>query len=287
MIYSYFSPDLFPGTYQAITTRFDTVKALNDSIAVYGGGARSGLLEVTLGVRRPIRDVDLVAIGDAVTDEQYTQMHKLLNPSDYTEPHVERHPDLETLFKDRLDFTMNQVAILLGARRVLVASTLAVEACRDRLIVPTEGRIRETKKFEAGGDETAKQYLRNRTNVPARAAYFAAVFRAAGLDFDIDLLDHPRPTNPEESHSFFLGLMVRKSLMVDEAERGPGDITATNILIELYRELHMTASPKTQTLEDVVKFCQDIHEQHPHLKFYGSVVAALIQHIEADTQTSR
>lgn len=253
------------------------------SVAIFGGCARSALLELTLGIKRPIRDIDLVAFGNACTNVRFAELHKTLNPTDEAAVKATRYPDIPTLFATGLDFTINQAVIELGIAPRLTASTLAVNACVSRLLIPTQGRIDETKKLAADGALTEKQFLRNRTNMPARTAYFVAVFRAAGIDFNFDLLDHPRPVSPEQAHSFFLGLMVRKSLMVDEAERGPGDTSATRLLIDLYREMNMIGSATPKTVEGVVAFCEAVNAQHPHLKFYGSDVAGLVKHVAPAT----
>jgi hypothetical protein len=196
---------------------------------------------------------------------------------------------VERLFSDNIDFTINQAAIELVSPIRLTASSLAVEACRRRIIQITEGRIKQTEHFLTNGNSNSedkeafrnwKKFLRNRTGMPARAAYFAATLRAAGFDFDYDLQDHPKPESPEEAHTFFLGLMVNKALQVDEAERGPGDIIATRILFDLYEEMGLTNGVKPAIPEQVAAYCETVNSEHPQLKFHGSEVAGLVKHTD-------
>jgi hypothetical protein len=282
----------FPNASRALTEQLEEagLEATDGSLAVFGGSARSGVLEATEGIKRPIRDVDLVAIGNDCDDESYKAAHMRLNPND--DPNkifIPRFPDVEGLFSDNVDFTINQAAIELVSPIRLTASSLAVEACRRRIIQITGGRIKQTEHFLTNGNSNSedkeafrnwKKFLRNRTGMPARAAYFAATLRAAGFDFDYDLQDHPKPESPEEAHTFFLGLMVNKALQVDEAERGPGDITATRILFDLYEEMGLTNGVKPAIPEQVAAYCETVNSEHPQLKFHGSEVAGLVKHTD-------
>jgi hypothetical protein len=287
-----FQPQEFPNTSKALTEQLEEagLEGTNGSLAVFGGCARSGVLEAAEGIERPIRDVDLVAIGNGCDDESYKAAHMQLNPQD--DPNkifIPRFPDVDSLFSDNVDFTINQAAIELVAPIQLTASSLAVEACRRRVILITEGRVKQTEYFLANGNSNSedkeafknwKKFLRNRTSMPARAAYFTATLRAAGYDFDYDLQDHPKPEKPEETHTFFLGLMINKALQVDEAERGPGDITATRILFDLYKEMGLSTGVEPATPEQVAAYCETVNSEHPQLKFHGSEIAGLVQHTE-------
>jgi hypothetical protein len=276
----------FPKTADALAAHLEAVDLhdINGSIAVFGGSARNGLLEAVSGIERPIRDLDLVAIGDGCDDERYTAVHMQLNPDD--DPNklfIPRFDSVATLIRDNVDFTINEAALEIGGDPQLTASSAAIDASKSKIIQITDGRIKQTEDFASHGEDDVrnwKKFLRNRTNMPARAAYFVAVFRAAGVDFDYDLLDHPRPSKPEEAHSFFLGLMVNKALQVDEAERGAGDITATRILFDVYGEMGLTTVAQPRTPEQVAAYCETVNEEHPQLKFRGSEVASLVKHTD-------
>jgi hypothetical protein len=283
-----FQADAFPKAADALSAQLKAVDLhdINGSVAAFGGSARNGLLEAVSGIQRPIRDLDLVAIGEGCDDERYTAIHMQLNPNDDPEKlFIPRFDSVATLMQDNVDFTINQAAVELGSAPQLTASSIAIDACKSKIIQITEGRIKQTEEFASHGEEDVrnwKKFLRNRTNMPARAGYFVAVFRAAGVDFDYDLLDHPRPDKPENAHTFFLGLMVNKALEVDEAERGSGDITATRILFDVYGEMGLTKDTQPQTPEQVAAYCESVNEEHPQLKFRGSAVASLVKHTDKE-----
>lgn len=281
-----FQGEAFPKTSLDLALQLEAadLSGINGSLVVFGGSARNGLLEAVSGIERPIRDLDLAAIGDNCDDERYKAIHMQLNPGDDpSKLFIPRFASVADLLQENADFTINQAAINMGEGRQLTASSLAINACKSRLIQITQERIKQTADFAACGESDVrnwKKFLRNRTNMPARAAYFVAVFRAAGVDFDYDLLDHQRPNRPEEAHTFFLGLMVNKTLQIDEAERGAGDITATRILFDVYGEMGLTKSIQPQTPEQVAAYCETVNEQHPQLKFRGSTVASLVKHTD-------
>ncbi len=284
-----FQANEFPAAHGTLVERLDGVEDSKlEGLVIFGGSARNSLLEAVEGIERPIRDVDLAAIGDGCSDEAYRAVHMGLSPEDDPDKiYIPRHPDIGDLLGGNTDFTINQAVIELGETFQLTASSLAISACQSRIIQVTEGRVEQTESFRAGGEDDIrnwKKYLRNRTNMPARAAYFVATLRAAGFDFGYDLLDHARPDGPAEAHTFFLGLMVNKALQIDEVERGPGDTTATRILFDLYGEMGLvgtdTATPSTP--EQIAAFCESVNEEHPQLKFYGSEVAGLVKHTDKE-----
>ncbi|MBW3569404.1 hypothetical protein KY385_04710 [Candidatus Parcubacteria bacterium] len=278
-----FQAEAFPEVADTLATQLKAadLQDINGSVAVFGGSARSALLEAVSGIERPIRDLDLAAIGDGCDDERYKAIHMQLNPNDDPERlFIPRFDSILTLLRDNVDFTINEATIGIGSEPKLTASSLAIGACKSKVIQITEGRIKQTESFAAHCDvRNWKKFLRNRTNMPARAGYFVAVFRASGIDIDYDLLDHPRPDKPESAHTFFLGLMVNKALEVDEAERGPGDITATRILFDVYGEMGLTKDTQPQTPEQVAAYCERVNEEHPQLKFRGSAVASLVSQL--------
>lgn len=283
MTYTILPASKFPVTHGELSERVaaaNTDAFSTERLFVRGGSARSGLLEAVAGIQRPVRDVDFVTFGDSLTDEEYKDIDTIINPDErHVNPNAPRFSTIDHLFDEGVDFTINQAVINLSEHSHLTASPLAVEACRRLVIIPTEGQVRTTLKLATQLD--VKPFRRLETGIPARAAYFVASHRANSHDFTYDLVDHPRPSSPEDTHTFFLGLMARRALIVDERERGTGDITATQLLIDLYREMGLTKEPVPKSIEDVVKFCQEIHNQHPHLKFYGSEIASKVTDNEA------
>lgn len=269
----------FPLTQKEIASRTEGYSQDLGKIAIFGGAARSALLEATLDIVRPVRDLDVIGIDSSLSSESFKDAHHIFNPEDKDREStkvVKFNGEVAAL--KTVDFTINESLMLLGEKKSLVVSRDAVNHSRARVIKPAAAMIQLTRDLMKGGDSTHRQFLRNRTGMPARAAYFAATLRAAGNDFSIDLLNHPRPKDPSETHRFFLGATVKKSLMMDEIERGPGDITATKILFELFRELKLADDCLPQTPEDVIAFCEQINDQYPQLHFFGSEIAARVQH---------
>jgi hypothetical protein len=66
----HFQPQEFPNASRVLTEQLEEagLEGTDGSLAVFGGSARSGVLEAAEGIRRPIRDVDLVAIGNDCDD---------------------------------------------------------------------------------------------------------------------------------------------------------------------------------------------------------------------------
>jgi hypothetical protein len=277
------APSSFANTLNSVSTNLGSYcgSLPVNAVTLFGGTARSALLEAAIGIVRPIRDADIAAIGDELSDEDFVDLHHHLNPEDTNRAttHVVRHPDKEDLLKHNADFTINQVVLDLG-NMTLLATSDALAACSDKLIKPTQARIERTvHRSQTIETVTAnKQYLRDRTGMPTRAAYFTATLRAAGEDFSYDMLDHPVPTSPGEVHTFFTGLMVRKSLAIDELDRGAGDTTATNLMFEIYKEMGLIDDTPPKTVEQIVAFCQGINMEHPQLKYFGSEIAQMVQH---------
>jgi hypothetical protein len=250
------------------------------SIAVCGGAARSALVEATIGEYKQPRDWDFFAVGEKCPDATFLDLNDQLSPED-SNGAVARVSEVNDWLEQFTDFTINQGVLLHGTVPVLHVARSAISACVDRLIIPTPQCIQETinNAENAATDKVAKTlYLRSRTNMPAKAAYLVAGFRASGIDFDYDMLDHPRPSHPNDTHRFYLGIMVRKSLMVDQQERGEGDISATKIMFELFREMKMVGKFRPRKPEDIIKYCESVHRQNRHLQFYGSAIADLVQH---------
>ena len=271
----------FPVTHAALQPRLTTIPEENRHVnaVVHGGAARAAMMEAVLGIQRPIRDIDMCGMDRADPDVVH-RLYEFANPGEVDnlgqKPHV--FSSVQTLFDRFLDFTINQAVLNLRGDLLLCTET-AIGACRERVIRVTDARVAHVVALGESEDPFAqKQFLRDRTGMPARAAYFVAALRAAGHDFSHDLGDLPRPANLDEVHTFYLGLMARKCLQVDEIERGEGDVTATSLLIEGYREIGLTAAETPTKVEDVVAFCEAITAQHPHLEFFGSTVAKLVPH---------
>ncbi len=262
--------------------------AVQGAVAIFGGSARSALMEVVSGIIRPIRDVDITAIGDDLSDENFKNLSRQINPgdADYAAARVQRYPGIPALLNSNIDFTINRAVLRVGPQLQLVTTQQAISACESRVIKPTIERIAQTQKLqvlhqtEPSDIAALKRFRRNQTGMPARAAYFAAVLEAAGIHYAIDMLDHPVPSDPSDSHTFFLGLMVNKALMVDEAERGPGDTTATLHLFRMYESTGLTKDTKPASPEDIVAYCEAVNEEHPQLKFYGSSVVQSVRHTD-------
>lgn len=264
------SPNSFTETRQQIDEVFDTsgLKTPRESIAVYGGATRSALIEVTTGRSLVVRDLDLVTVGEEYLGADYLALFKKLYPGenyDFVQgDHYESPRDVLTA---RVDYTINQSAIVLGQNPRLVTSTKALEDATDRIVSPTIERVKDTHLLGQSHNPLEQtRYHKILSEMPARGSYLTAVLRASGLNFDLSMEDQPRVTNPTETYEFYLGLMARKSLEVDELERGPGDISATSIMIELFRELNLT-NKRVRTTGDIVRFCHDIQADFPSLDF--------------------
>lgn len=269
----------FPSTLAEISSRKPSSAVDIDGLALYGGAGRSTLLESTLGIVRPVRDLDLIAIGRKATNRQFVDTHHALNPKDRhrASTKVVRFKTTHDAI-DSVDLTIHQTVLPLTTPFDLIASPQAIEDATAKIIAPSDKRIEETKQLATGGEATHRQYLRNRTSVLARAAYLAAVLRADGHDFTIELRDHPRPNDPSETHRFFLGTMVKRALMMDELERGPEDITATTHLFDIYRELDISNLDSPVSPEEVIAFCEDVNDQYPQLRFTGSKISSRVTH---------
>ena len=286
---AHYPASAFPDTHAAIVDRLgDTVIPNSDSVVLFGGSARNSLFEATGNKPQAIRDIDLVPIGDNLSDEDFRALHHELNPDDSDQNiRVFRFPSIDGLLSGNVDFTINEAVITLGEAMELAATTDAIEAVRKHIILPTAGRIAVTKELQAGGETTRKQFLRNETDMPARAASFVARLRVAGVDFSYDLLDHPRPakpfdpTQPRElegrAHPFYLGLMINKTLKIDEIEREAWDITGTGLMLEIYKEMGLiTNGVEIRTIKDIVAFCNATREAKPATPFGESAVARLV-----------
>lgn len=272
----------FPRTSYEIARRTDRhIPMLNiANIVISGGAARSALLEATLGIVRPVRDIDVVGVDRSVSDTDFKDAHHAFNPTD-TKRNTTRVKRLnnEVAAVGAVDFTLHEGLLRIdGGSPRLKTSTTAIADARARLITPTQSRIQAAIRLREGGEATHRQFLRDRTSLPARAAYLAATLRAAGNDFSIDLLDHPTPKKPSEAHRFFLGVMVKKTLVMDELERGAGDIVATQALFDIYRELGLADVRVPKTPEAVIAYCEDVNDQFPQLHFGGSEIAARVVH---------
>ncbi len=280
MILREFTVETFPRTSASVSAVLDValVGALQPGIVIYGGAARSALLEATHGLQMPVRDIDICAYGSSAPEELLTQLSQQLSPDDAEYNQPRRYASIEDVFAS-VDFTLSEAVMPLDGRLPLHVTDAAVTDAKSRIVRITEARIKQTIALGNTDEEAAqKQYLRNRTNLPARAAYLTALFRSNGVDFTTELGDHPRPAGPEDAHTFFLGLAVRKALQLDQMVRGEGDITVSTLLIEELGALGLTRAAKPGRVEDIVKFCEQIHEQHPHLKFFGSKVASMVRH---------
>ena len=291
MNYVAFEAAQYPQTAEALAQLLGDkdMSGLTESIFIQGGTARSALLEATIGVIRPVRDLDFAAIGDRVNEDQYNQLRQDLNPDDaqYAVGKIPRAESIAALLATNVDFTINQAVMLLSGKH-LVTSDQAIRACEKRVIQPTAERTDVTKtlhaEHNADPEDIAKlkRFRRNQTGMPARGAYLAAVLKAAGVDFKVDMADHPMPRDAEDAHTFFLGLMVNKALMIDEIERGPGDITATQYLFGLYDEMSLTNGALPTAPEDIVAYCEVVNDEHPQMKFRGSQIASLVKHTDKE-----
>lgn len=278
----------FPDTTRSIDAQLSRVERapLVGLIAIFGGTGRSALLEVILGNVRPVRDIDLAAISGELSDDGVRLLNQQLNPDDAANANgkVSRFASVEDLLKNNTDFTINQSVITLAPRLRLVTTPDAISACENATIQPTAKRIEVTKYLqelhEADPKDVPKHkhFRRNQTGMPARGAYFAAVLQSADIKFKVDMLDHPVPPTPADAHTFFLGLMVNKSMIVDETERGPGDITATRLLFDYYDKMGLTKGTSPSSPEDVVAYCEAVNDEHPQLKFRGSQLAGFVRH---------
>lgn len=290
MLVNQFPASDFPNTSGEILSRIgNTADPIPESVVLYGGGARNALLEATGNSYFPLRDIDLVPIGDDLDDDDFRTLHYKINPSDPDKKiRVFRYPSTDELLAGNVDFTINEAFMRLAGGLELSATDRAMDAVDSRIIVPTAGRIRLTKSLQAAGESMHKRFLKNETDMPARAAGFVAVFATAGSEYNYDLLDHPRPEKPfdtlaprdleRRAHPFFLGLAVDKVLSIDEAERQPDDITATKVLLEIYKEMGLIeANTPSETIEDVVAFLQACNEAKPAFKPSGSKVAQRVK----------
>lgn len=121
---------------------------------VYGGAARSALLEAQSTPLIPIRDIDEIPVNQV---------------------------DGQSFFTKIGDFSIDQALVLGNGELTLYITDQAQEAAAQRCIEPTDDRINAAHKLEelhkADPEDVAryKRFHRIRTDLAARALYLAAI----------------------------------------------------------------------------------------------------------------
>lgn len=224
---------------------------------VYGGAARSALLEAQSTPLIPIRDIDEIPVNQV---------------------------DGQSFFTKIGDFSIDQALVLGNGELTLYITDQAQEAAAQRCIEPTDDRINAAHKLEelhkADPEDVAryKRFHRIRTDLAARALYLAAIAQASGVEMSVNMKNHPLPQQLSEVHQFYLGLRIRKSLYADEKARGPYNTTATSHMLDKFAEHGLMRPLPNTEIESIVHFCESVNEQHPQLHFFGSAIARLVRH---------